>query len=388
MARARIASQTQSKLGMILFGEEGTGKSSLALQLAYFKRPDGKPFRVLYIDNENGSIDDFIDNLSADGIDVGNIYIVYTQSLGETRDYIKKVKNREDFYEIDENGNETENVVLDADGQPFRADAIVVDGTTILNLTTKQALVEFSKKRNAVKAKKKELTGIEKTVTIEGAGLELKDYQTVNFKGQDLILDLMSCEVHYIITARETDEKVSVKGDDGQITSVCTGKKIPDGFKQMNYNVKTVVRMYINEDGNFCSYISKDRTGVHDKETVEDLSLVDWQVVIDRTKDKKEFSVNNDLTKAVDVEQDIYSREVEGKLGEPVSSTNDTDESASQIEETIERICEIMKSLNPVGKTKAKEALTSAELPIKPTEIKKITDIDVLNHIIEIISKI
>ena len=54
MARGRIASQTQSKLAMILFGEEGTGKSSLALQLSYFKRPDGKPFRILYIDNENG----------------------------------------------------------------------------------------------------------------------------------------------------------------------------------------------------------------------------------------------------------------------------------------------------------------------------------------------
>ena len=107
MARARIATQTQSKLGMILFGEEGTGKSTLALQLAYFKRPDGKPFRVLYIDNENGSIDDFLGNLEADGIDVGNIYIVYTQSLGETRAYINKVKNKEDFYELDENGNET-----------------------------------------------------------------------------------------------------------------------------------------------------------------------------------------------------------------------------------------------------------------------------------------
>ena len=43
MARARKATQTQSKLQMILFGEEGTGKSTLALQLAYFKRPDGKP---------------------------------------------------------------------------------------------------------------------------------------------------------------------------------------------------------------------------------------------------------------------------------------------------------------------------------------------------------
>lgn len=388
MARARIATQTQSKLGMIVFGEEGTGKSSLALQLAYFKRPDGKPFRILYIDNENGSIDDFIDNLEADGVNTGNIYIVYTQSLGETRDYIKKVKNKEDFYELDENGDETENVVLDADGEPFRADAIVVDGTTILNLTTKQALVEFSKKRNAVKAKKKELTGIEKTVTIEGAGLELKDYQTVNFKGQDLILDLMSCGVHYIITARETDEKVSVKGDDGQITSVATGKKIPDGFKQMNYNVKTVVRMYIDEEGNFCSYISKDRTGVHDKETVEDLSLTDWQVVIDRTKDKQEFSVNNDLTKAVDVEQDIYSREIEGKLGNPVEETEDNSSNTSQSDELIKKICEKMKDLNPVGKTKAKEALIAADLPIKPTEIKKLTDIEVLNSIIEIISKL
>lgn len=37
--------------------------------------------------------------------------------------------------------------------------------------------------------------------------MELKDYQTINFKGQDLILDLMASGVHYIVTARETDEK-------------------------------------------------------------------------------------------------------------------------------------------------------------------------------------
>lgn len=155
MARARKATQTQSKLQMILFGEEGTGKSTLALQLAYFKRPDGKPFRVLYIDNENGSIDDFIGGLEADGINTENIYIVYTQSLGETREYINKVKNKEDFHVLDDEGSETDEIVLDGDGEPFRADAIVVDGTTILNLTTKQALVEFSKKRNTVKAKKR-----------------------------------------------------------------------------------------------------------------------------------------------------------------------------------------------------------------------------------------
>ena len=152
IARGRIASKTQSKLGIILYGEQFTGKSTMAMQLAYFKRPDGKPFRVLYLDPETGSIDDYLPELQNDGVDLNNIYIVYTQSLAEVRQYIAKVKNNEDFYELDDEGEETDTVVVDADGEPFRADAIVIDGTTVLNLTTKQGLVEFSKKRNRVKA--------------------------------------------------------------------------------------------------------------------------------------------------------------------------------------------------------------------------------------------
>ena len=34
MAKARKASVTQSKLGMILYGEQFTGKSTMAMQLA------------------------------------------------------------------------------------------------------------------------------------------------------------------------------------------------------------------------------------------------------------------------------------------------------------------------------------------------------------------
>lgn len=140
MAKARTASKIQSKLGTLIFGEQFTGKSTLASQLAYFKRPDGKPFRVLYLDPESGSIDDYLEGLENNGVNLGNIYIVYTQSLGEVRQYIAKVKNNEDFLVLDEDGNETDDVVLDADGQPFRADAIVVDGASILNLTTKQKI--------------------------------------------------------------------------------------------------------------------------------------------------------------------------------------------------------------------------------------------------------
>ena len=383
MAKARKASVTQSKLGMILYGEQFTGKSTMAMQLAYFKRPDGKPFRILYLDPETGSIDDYLGVLEAYGVILENIYIVYTQSLGEVRQYIAKVKNGEDFYELDDDGDETDNVVLDADGEPFRADAIVVDGTTILNLTTKQGLVEFSKKRNKVKADKDGLVGDARLVKIEGAGMELKDYQTINFKGQDLILDLMASGVHYIVTARETDEKETIKQSDGSTMSVVTGRKIPDGFKGMTYNVKTEIRMYRNEEGTVCAHVKKDRTHTHeDNSVIEDPTLLDWQSVIDKTADKKAFVVKNDLTKAVDVEQDIYSKEILGKVGEPDNSetTSTSDNSNSTDIEAIKKeIISKRNALPPTEKKAMKEKLEAAGLPIA---YKNVTDIEILNKVL------
>ena len=389
MATARKASLTQSKLAMVLYGEQFTGKSTMAMQLAYFKRPDGKPFRLLYLDPESGSIDDYLPDLEANGVDLGNIYIVYTQSLGEVQEYIKKAKNNEDYYELDEDGNETDIVVVDADGEPFRPDAIVIDGTTILNLSTKQSLVEFSKKRNSVKAKQQGLVGDERLVKIEGAGLELKDYNTINFKGQDLILDLMGCGKHFIVTARETDEKVSVKQSDGSVTSVATGRKKPDGFKDLGYNAKTVIRMFRDEDGNVCGHVEKDRTHVHeDNAIIVDPTLCDWQSVIDKTAKNKEFTVKNSLVQSVEKEQDIYAREVLGTAGKPVDKTEDTpneSNNANDLTAIKEKISAIQKSLNPVQKTQAKTALTNAGLP---TATKSITDIETIKKYLEIISSI
>lgn len=382
MAKARKASVTQSKLGMILYGEQFTGKSTMAMQLAYFKRPDGKPFRVLYLDPETGSIDDYLGELEANGVDLENIYIVYTQSLGEVREYIAKVKNGEDLYVLDEEtGDETDEVLLDADGEPFRADAIVVDGTSILNLTTKQGLIEFSKKRNKVKADKDGLVGDARLVKIEGAGMELKDYQTINFKGQDLILDLMASGVHYIVTARETDEKETIKQADGSTMSVTTGRKIPDGFKGMTYNVKTEVRMFRNEDGVVCAHVKKDRTHTHeDNIIIEDPTLVDWQAVIDKTADKKAFVVKNDLTKAVDVEQNIYSKEILGKVGEPANEESAEENSSGvDIEAMKKEIIAKRNALPPMEKKAMKEKLEAEGLP---TAYKNVTDVAVLQKVL------
>lgn len=386
MAKGRKAKQAKTKLNMIIYGDTFTGKTTLASQIAFFKREDGTPFRVLYIDAESGGLDSYLDRMEESGINLDNIYILYTQSLAEVRQYIAKVKNNEDIYELDDDGVETDEIVTDAEGKPFRADAIVVDGTTILNLTTQSGLVEFSKKRNKVKADKAGLLGDERLVKIEGSSLEIRDFNTIKFKGQDLILDLMSSGVHCITTAREKDETKNVKTDDGQFQSVATGKKIIDGFKGLEYNANTVIRTFFDkETGQICAEIQKDRTGVHDSgEIVEDPSLLDWQAALDKNKGKEDFILKNDLTKAVEVEQDLYAKEVLGKVGDPVTEdTTSSDTSTLSIptpDDLRKEIVSIKNSLSPVEKKSLKEKLEAKGLP---TAYKNVNDISVLQEVIE-----
>lgn len=386
MAKGRKAKQAKTKLNMIIYGDTFTGKTTLASQIAFFKREDDTPFRVLYIDAESGGLDSYLDRMEESGINLDNIYILYTQSLAEVRQYIAKVKNNEDIYELDDDGVETDEIVTDAEGKPFRADAIVVDGTTILNLTTQSGLVEFSKKRNKVKADKAGLLGDERLVKIEGSSLEIRDFNTIKFKGQDLILDLMSSGVHCITTAREKDETKNVKTDDGQFQSVATGKKIIDGFKGLEYNANTVIRTFFDkETGQICAEIQKDRTGVHDSgEIVEDPSLLDWQAALDKNKGKEDFILKNDLTKAVEVEQDLYAKEVLGKVGDPVTedtTSSDTSTSTSPTPDDLRKeIVSIKNSLSPVEKKSLKEKLEAKGLP---TAYKNVNDISVLQEVIE-----
>ena len=174
MARFRSGNAIQSKIQMILFGNPFTGKSTMALQSAYLKNPDGSPFKVLYLDPESGSVDDYLPTLAENGVDMRNILIAYTQSITEVLEFIERAKNGEDFYIPDDDGNETDEVYLDSDGKPFRPDMIVVDGASVLNLTTKTSIVEFSKKRAKVKAAAAGLTGDEKFVKLKARAWNLR----------------------------------------------------------------------------------------------------------------------------------------------------------------------------------------------------------------------
>ncbi len=383
MAMIRDASSVRRKLRMLLSGEQGTGKSRFAMQFAYFKNPDtGKAFRVLYLDTETGSIDDYTDELEANGVEPGNVQIIYTQSLAEVQDFIRAVANNEDIE--DANGN----TVLDADGEPFRADAIVVDSATVLNTTAKQGLTVFSQKRAKVKATAQGLLGDEKAVKIEGAGMELKDYQTLNFKGQSLILDLNASGVNYIVICREKDEK-RTKIVDGKSVSEATGRKIPDGFNGMEYNVNTQIRLYHPADDNSITMgeVIKDRSGVHrNGDIVEDPMLLEYQVVIDKSAKNKNLSIKNGLNDAVNTEVKLNMRDLGIENDEPddVPADKSSESKEPSLDDIKKKLNDLIAAASPIKSNAARKAVKAAGLS---TAFRSMTDIEELKKVAAIMEK-
>ena len=84
MAQIRRGGKIQSKLAFLIYGDKGTWKSSLALEFAKMKNEKGEPMKVLYIDTEEGSIDDYLDGLATEGIEIDKIIVAKTKSLNET----------------------------------------------------------------------------------------------------------------------------------------------------------------------------------------------------------------------------------------------------------------------------------------------------------------
>ena len=377
----RSAFSVRKKIRMLIYGEQFTGKSTFASQFAYFKRDDGTDFRVLYIDTEGGSMDNIIDDLRSNGVKEQNFLIASTQSLAEVLDYIKKITDNEDF--LDEN----DEVILDSYGNPFRVDALVIDSATILNIVARQGLAEFSKRRAKVKAEAAGLVGDAKAVKVEGAGMELKDYNTLNYKGQSLILDLNASGVNYIVTCREKNETESVKDDKGQISSIPTGRKIPDGFKGQEYNVDTEIRLFRSPDDDsvVMAYFVKDRTKLHGScETVENPSLLEYREILDKSAANKEYIIKNGLNDAVKTEMELTMRDLGIEDSEPEKpadapkADNDVDTLRAKARKLI------ADCSSPVKKAAAQKAIKDAGLP---TALTKITDAAVMAQVLAIMEK-
>ena len=385
MATGRGGNKIKTRLGFLLYGDYGTWKSSFCLESLKLKNEDGTPFKVLFIDPENGGVDTYLDKYEEAGIDLRNIYIVYTQSLTEVEEFIKKAKDGEDFYEFDEEGNETDEVYLDADGKPFKPDMIVVDGATLLYVAKQQSIVEFSKKRATVRANKNEITGMAKEVAIEGASLEVKDYNTLKFDGQNLILNLLASGKHFAVTAREKDEKESYKDKNGEIKMMATGRKIPDGFKDVAYNCKTVIRMFKDDDGVIKGIVDqKDRTLVHQQnEIIIEPSILDWQVAIDKNKGKKDFTVANNMNAAIEKELKAVEKD-NAKFDTELNTEKDSNSTLNTVEDYHEAIKDTLSKLPQTEKSKKQTEILNAGLP---KAYQKINDIEELKKFYNIVSK-
>lgn len=385
MATGRGGNKIKTRLGFLLYGDYGTWKSSFCLESLKLKNEDGRPFRVLFIDPENGGVDTYLDKYEEAGIDLRNIYIVYTQSLTEVEEFIKKAKDGEDFYEFDEDGNETDEVYLDADGNPFRPDMIVVDGATLLYVAKQQSIVEFSKKRATVRANKNEITGMAKEVAIEGASLEVKDYNTLKFDGQNLILNLLASGKHFAVTAREKDEKESYKDKNGEIKMMATGRKIPDGFKDVAYNCKTVIRMFKDDDGIIKGLVDqKDRTLVHQQnEIIIEPSILDWQEAIDKNKGKKDFTVANNMGSAIEKELKAVEKD-NAKFDDELNAEKESDTELKTADDYKEAIKDTISKLSQTEKSKKQTEIANVGLP---KAYQKLTDIEDLKKYYNIVSK-
>ena len=384
MAQARRGGQIQSKLGFLIYGDKGTWKSSLAAQLGDMKNEAGEPMKVLYIDTENGSIDDLLNYKASQGIDVSNIYVVYSTSLEEVKEIVKQAKDcnaNKPIMLFDSQTNQ--NFTLDnEDGSPFIPDAIVIDSLTVLYDSCIDALNQFSKKRAAVRATKKQMSGAEKVVAIEGAGMEIKDYQSLALRGKELILDLMETGKHLVVTTREAEETRSEKNDDGQFVSVKTGKLLPQGFKQVDYNVKTILHTFINEDGEVCAQVeSKDRTRVKEQnEIIVNPSLLDWQVIVSGNKDKQEFLVKNSIAESVAQEIKYQEKKTVQTVGESVLDVSDYDTDLDALKTEVGGYITSVKN-NPDKTLTKKLGELYAEKGFKEKNPMKYTDKEALKEV-------
>lgn len=332
MAQMRRGGQNvQSKLGFLIYGDMGTWKSTLAAELIKMQNEKGNPMKVLYIDTENGSIDDLLNAWEDEGIDTSNVAILNTVSLEEVKEFIRQAteanaKNPIINEYIDDNGKVVREEILNEDGTVFIPDAIVIDSMSVLYDVVLQAAMQTSEKRAAVRAVKNNETGTAKAVAIETAGVEVKDYQKIDYRGKEIILNLMASGKHFVVTSREKKVTKTEKVN-GQIQMIDTGEVVAKGFKEMGYNVKTVLHTFINDDGVVCAQIvNKDRTRVHEQnEVIENPSLLDWQSVVNKNVERKEFVVKNTMQEAIKKDKELQVKELIKNVGESALNESDFD---------------------------------------------------------------
>jgi len=381
MAVAKRGSAVKKGLKFFIYGEQGTWKSSFALDFMKMKNEDGRPLRVLYIDCETGSVDNYLEDLEAEGIDLNNIFLVYTTSYSEVEEYAQKAMNDEDFYIENEETGELE-LVLDADGNPFRADVIVVDGITVISDNVKFAAINVSEKRAKLKAKAQEKTVVEQFVAEATAGLEFKDHDKIKMKGKNLLRSLITgTDKYVVVTAREKTKKI-MQNVDGKMTLVEVGK-VPDTWEGAEYEFYTVLRHFEDEDGTIKAQVMrKDRTKIFEQnEIIEAPTPLYWQSVIEKNKGKKSNVIKDSIEESVKKDENLIANGINETKDEEINTSPDKLDTADDYKNAIQ---DAINKLSDAKKKALRPKVKKAGLPL---DYNSIEDIDQLKQFLELVTE-
>ena len=273
---------------------------------------------------------------------------------------------------------------MDADGKPFKPDAILLDSVSVLKMTSQQSLLDIARKRAKVKSTKAGLVGDERMLAITDVNLAVRDYGTLNYSGQSLVLDLSASNLSYVITAREK-EKVENRLVDGKAENVVTGYTY-EGFKDMDFNVKTILRMYRDEDDMVTVRMicEKDRTKTYEwGEQIEDPSIVDFQAVLNKNLGN-EFVIKNTMEESIQTDATMYQKSLGIDEKDITDNASDNNQEKSDAHVAADYKAKIKAFYQTIKNDAVKKKAFSDTLKSKnlPTSISKVEDVEVLSAIL------
>lgn len=286
MAR-RILGNTSVSMKTMIYGKEGTHKSNIAIQFATLKNKEGKPFRVLLLDLEFKSIEGFNEAwIESKGVDFRNICEIRTRDLSTVQKLFDIFSKGQPIPVLDDNEKFTKDFELDADGNPFIADVIIVDSLSVINDLMIEGRGEIAKKRTNIKIIKEGLYGDEKELELDKTNLQLLDYGKLKSKALKMVRDLQSSSgkhIAYIVRAKDMKESKLV---DKKIEVIDLGYEVMDAtsFKSfLPYEVNLIVHTK-NEKGITLFEIEKDSTGVKQQgEILSEFDMKDYESYINNT---------------------------------------------------------------------------------------------------------
>lgn len=287
MARRSLGNTAVSIKGLIV-GKEGTAKSNTAIQIATLKNKDGSPMKVLALDFEYRSLEGFNEAwLESKGVDFNNICEIRTRDLDTIQILLNCFVKGSPIPKLDDSDKVIKGEFeLDANEQPFIADAVVLDSISVINDLLVEGRNEIVKKRTNIKIIKEGLFGDEKDLALENSNLQFLDYAKLKSKALKMVRDLETVTgKHVFFVSRAKDAKES-KLVGGKMEQVDLGYEIMDAtsFKFLPYEVSLIIHNHRDKNGKITFTVDKDSTGVHKQgEVLDSFNIKDYENYINNS---------------------------------------------------------------------------------------------------------